>query len=231
MPTLPTRISAFGPLLVLFGAVIMSAALTGTATAGPLPTDPNALPGFKGSQTLFSSTANGFTMTATVDFAVYAPGAVETSLALGLPGFAMDPSLGTQYVYAYEVFNTSPTVGGAVIVASTVGLNLGFLPPGVTISHDATTPEGGVAPTNSSFSGTTSAAWNFGPLAIGAHSDILFFTMPYAPTYYVGGIQGGHGTIDSRSLPSPTPELGTAALSAIAAVCLFAANRYRRRGV
>jgi hypothetical protein len=154
---------------------------------------------------------------------------VETSAALGNPGFAMDPSPGTQYVYAYEVFNTSPLIGGAVITTATVGLNLGVIPAGASISNDAGTPAGGVVPTASFFSGTTSAAWTFGPLAIGAHSDILFFTMPYAPTDQPGGITGGHGTRDSEPLPSPAPEPGTAALSVIAAVCLLAANHHRRR--
>jgi hypothetical protein len=202
--------------------------LVGRAAAGPLSTDINALPGFHGTQ-FFSSSANGFTLTASVDYAVYAPGVVETTGALGSPGFAMDPSHGAEYVYAYEVFNTSPAVGGAVITATTVGLDIGPIPAGASISHDPGTPEGGVAPILSHFAGTSSAAWSFGPLAVGAHSDILFFTMPFPPTTQPGGVQGGHGTIDSEGLPSPAPEPGTAALAAIAAMCLLAATRLRRQ--
>jgi hypothetical protein len=216
MPCNLTRLTAVA-LMCLF--------LVGPAVAGPLPTDPNAMPGFQGQQ-FFSSTANGFTMTATVEFAVYAPGMVETSAALGNPGFAMDPSLGANWVYAYEVFNTSPATGGAVITASTVGLNIGPIPGSASISNYALA--GGVAPTLSHFAGTTSATWSFGPLNIGANSDILFFTMPYSPTYRPGGVQGGHGTIASESLPSPTPEPATISLLA-SALLLIGGHRFLRR--
>ncbi len=223
MPLKPTCL----PSVAVLSGLIALGLLVGPAVAGPLPTDPNAMAAWRGQQ-FFSSSAGGFTLTATVEFAVYAPNTVETSSALGNPGFAMDPSHGTQYVYAYEVFNTSPAIGGAVITTSTVGLNLGVIPAGATISDDPV-PDGGVVPTADFFSGTSSAAWTFGPLAIGAHSDILFFTMPYGPIDQPGGIQGGHGTRDSQPLPSPTPEPGTAVLSAIAAACLMAATIRRRR--
>jgi hypothetical protein len=198
--------------------------LVGTAVAGPLPTDPSAMPGWHGQQ-FFSSTANGFTMTATVEFAVYAPGMVETSAALGNPGFAMDPSLGANWVYAYEVFNTSPAIGGAVITSSTVGLSIGPIPASASISNYAFA--GGVAPVLSHFGDSTSASWSFGPLNIGANSDILFFTMPYSPTNRPGGVQGGHGTIDSESLPSPTPEPATITLLG-SALLLIGGHRVRR---
>ncbi len=83
-------------------AIVVAMLLASTADAGPLATDAAAIPGWTGS-TLFSGTnaGNTHTVTAIVDFAVYAPGDFSLSAALGNP---TDVSGGTQYIYAYEVF-------------------------------------------------------------------------------------------------------------------------------
>src|SRR5205814_1766664 len=104
------------------------------------------------------------------------------SSALGNP---VDPSGGTQYVYAYQLWNN--TGGSLAISAFTVGFteagtqitdkqpaNIGYLagsPPGDPPSDEAfTVPSGGPA---------QSAVWNYsGGLPVGDNSNILFYTSP-----------------------------------------------------
>src|SRR5262245_48184350 len=90
-------------LQTFFCAVAVVVLTATTALAGPLFADPAALPGWTGSSG-FVGANGGFKLNANVEFAVYAPGAFGTSAALGFPGGA-DPSGGTQFVYAYEIFN------------------------------------------------------------------------------------------------------------------------------
>lgn len=212
---------------------LMLVLLVSTATAGPLSIDPNALPGWKGT-VHFANTNNSVTMTADVDYAVYAPGMVETSAGLGNPGFAMDPSHGIAYVYAFEVYNTSPAVGGTKLLTFAAGLgSVSAVPASASMGHDATTLELGVAPSTNrtiTVSANSSAAWSFTSpqLVVGAHSDILYFTWPAPPVWSTSGLQGVSGaTIDHQALPSPEPS--TVVLAMIAAICLLAGRQLHRR--
>lgn len=201
--------------------------LAGIAAAGPLPTDPNAIPGWQGSKVLTSAK-----ITATVEYAVYAPGDFDTSLALDTP---VDPSLDSDYVYAYEVF-----AGALPVKDLTVQTTLGAIPMSYVgtnhIDHYSFNPELGTAPNNWFFNtGTnptrvTNAKWTSSlGIPSGGHSDILFFTSPFPPQFLTSSISGGGTNIATSTLPSPIPEPTTAALSVIAAVCLFAARRLRAR--
>ncbi len=220
---------------VILGALVLSLA-TSFAIAGPLPTDPAALPGFQGSHNFtgpFTNDGFGDVLDAKVEYAVYAPGAFGASAVLGLPG-AFDPSGGTQYVYAYEVFDnaTSTVVLQNLSVALIHGGGITSL---ANITDDPMTPEGGW-PTNQDLfvPGTSpehNAKWLYsGPFpGPGQHSDILLFTSPLPPTMFNAAMQGGFGTIGSATVPTPIPEPSSAALALTALACLGTARWLRRR--
>lgn len=216
----------------LFQTAVALLTLSAAAVAGPLPVDPNAIPGWQGSAN-FLGVNGAFTLSAAVEFAVYAPGQFPTSALLGNPG-AIDPSLGTEYVYAYEVFNQ----GNAVMISLSVGIQPGGIPNGSTnVTHDPVSPELGLAPDISQFipagDPKTSAKWSYTTslLLPGLHSDILLFTSPFGPHMNLSSMVGGHATLASSALPSPlpVPEPATLALSLVAATCLVATQLIRRR--
>ena len=212
-------------------AALLVAWLAGIANAGLLTADPNALPGFQGTST-FIGTSGAFTLHADVDYAVYAPGAFDTSAALGFPA-AADPSGGTEFVYAYQIFNDGPA-GSTIALNLSVALLPGAIPAGSHRIGDAPgTPAGGVPPDSALFIPGTdpehNAKWSYNSgLPLGSNSDILLFTSPRGPTFVTSGMQGGHTTIAAASLPSPIPEPATAILAVLAAVCLLAIRRAAR---
>jgi hypothetical protein len=204
---------------------------------GLLPADPMAF--HDGAMTwsgtrAFSAGSGSSALRVTVDFAVYAPGAIATSPVLG--SFA-DPSGGSQYVYAYQLWNdvsggssavTSFSVGFADVLDSVkdnkLPANLGFVPAypdGIPPSSwGFTFPGGGVA--------AQSAVWDYtSPLSQGSHSNVLIYTSPYPPEWDAASVQGGRA--NTQALPSPTPEPGTCSLFACAAACGIALVGMRRR--
>ena len=219
-------------------------ALAGVAHGGLLATDPNALPGWAGS-TPFVTSLGGTSLVTTIDYAVYAPGQIGTSAALGFPGHSpLDPSGGTDYVYAYEIFNTGGTAGiSAKALTLSVGLDYlaGAVPTSATsIGNDPLTPALGVAPASGVFSPSIgakqSAIWSYssiGGLAVGAHSDILIFSSPFGPQMFQSTLTGTGGTQTPHTaqfvLPSPIPEPTTAALALIGCGCVAAALRGARK--
>jgi len=218
---------SLNPLRTLLALVIVAA--SASAFAGPLPTDPNALPGWQGT-TSFLGSAAGFNLKVDVQYAVYAPGAFGSSAALGFPA-AADPSGGTEYVYVYEAFNLPTST--ALFQGLSVNLVPGAVPPGSTkIGNTATTPEGGIIPNSSAFIGATpnNAKWGFttNTVPAGSHSDILLFTSVHGPQFRISSIQGGHTTIASAQLPSPVPEPSSIALSIVGALGLLVARFGRR---
>src|SRR5262245_8466311 len=99
----------------LFRAGVVLASLASTAVAGALTSDPNAIPGWQGSIVMTGTNGSALLKT-NVDYAVYAPGQFGTSVAMGYNAHTpLDPSSGTQYVYAYEIFNNA---GGNVAVTT-----------------------------------------------------------------------------------------------------------------
>lgn len=216
----------------LLYAIVVVALLVSPASGGPLSTDPNAmLSGSQDFQGLFTF------IKADVEYAVYAPGMFGTSAALGNPA-ADDPSGGTEYVYAYEVFNRA---------TSSVPLNslsIGLEPFAVSgdpgdVTHTPNTPEAGLEPDIAEWipnvgdpKANVKWGWTATLIDAGIHSDILLFVSPHAPDFFNSSILGG---IDAASaqLPSPTlaPEPSTLILAAMAAIGLLAAGFIRRRKV
>lgn len=205
--------------------------VSSVALAAPLPTDPNAMVGWKGTQAYLHTPIAGVTLKANVEYAVYAPGFFNLSFP------ATDPSGGAHYVYAYEIFNDQG--GNRSILNFTVGFSGGNELP-ANIGHTALTLSGTpIAPTSSSFipAGTpkTSAKWDFSPSTVfpagtGRKSNILYYTSPYGPEWDNGSLQGSSGTANTQLLPSPAPEPATwiLGLTGMAALMLF---RFARRPV
>ena len=230
----------------VFLAVML--ACTSAARGGLLPIDPNAYydgtTTWSGTQAFTATAGNGALLNVTVDYAVYAPGKFSTSTTLDNP---TDPSGGTQYVYAYQLWNN---VGGQFNVSTfTLGLadaadsdaykegnklpaNIGFVP------NFAGSPAG-VQPSGSAFTYTSggtaqSAVWNYSPaLPAGDYSNILIYTSPYPPHTDVSSIQGGitgDQVIDGLPSPyNPVPEPASGSLLAVAGVVLMAVRVCRPR--
>jgi hypothetical protein len=218
---------------VIRGA-ILSTLLAGTALAGPLASDGNALPGWQGTQPFNGAIATNH-LNATVDYAVYSPGAFGSSLALGLPA-ASDPSGGTEFVYAYEIFDTPAS--NVAVNALTVALDPGVISNLNHIGSAAIVP--GVTPSPppafslDAFLVPQSAAFTFNnpQIAVSGNSIILLFTSPFGPQNLSATLGGGHSVNAVALLPSPkVPEPASIVLAATALLSLLAirASHIHRR--
>jgi hypothetical protein len=192
-------------LMAAFGCFLALQAMP--AVAGILATDPNALAGFEGTQ-FFSNTIASLTLTSNVDYAVYAPGQFTKTFGAG-----SDPSLGLDYVYAYEVFNNAGGGGNREVDFFSVGLG-----NSTGAANDENLPilygNYGVFASNASFTPVTppytSATWTYTtPIALGQIGQIELFTSPLPPSSFLSSLQGG-GVIAKAFLPSPAPEPSTA---------------------
>lgn len=188
------RTSRIGVAGLTFAAVM---AFGGAAHAGLLASNSGgAIPGFTGTQ-FFDDNFLGTTVSANVDFAVFAPGTFNTAF----PG--QDPSGGSDYVYAYQIENLDTDIS-----TFTVGLDgdetlgvIGFIGDvGLT------------DPTDSSYigAGPTSAAWDFTGFSNGGNSAVLFFTSAQAPELHSATVAAAWS--NSHELPSPLPEPATLGL-------------------
>jgi hypothetical protein len=217
--------------LLRFAIMAMAAgqALYGAvAFAGPLPLNPDAIPGWSGTSTVSSGLITGKSLDASLDWAVFAPGQFNAYFGAGA-----DPSNGTQYVYAYEVTNTGATLN---VSQKINGFTVGLL-PGASAANIEYLPIAngnyGVLPTGSSFGGTSSARWNFvsPTLALvgGSNvSQVVLFTSPHGPTKVSASILGGglNGTTTQPNyVPTPIPEPSTIALMTIAGALLLGFRR------
>jgi len=214
-----TRYRGIWGLVVAVTAVLVG--VGGTADASPLVSDLNAMPAWQGTQQ-FSVTSGVKKLQVDVEYAVYAPG------KYGLSG--TDQSLGTQFVYAYQVFND--LLGNEPVSSFSVGLD-----PTANVANigsDAGSGTlGGTAPTASAFTGSppTSAVWYFfmntiDPPLANEYSTVLLFTSPYGPQWAPATVMDG-GLGNTHDLPSPIPEPATMALVGLGLAGLVA--RHRRR--
>ena len=207
-----TRFTArTGMLGIVASGLVLGA---GSAEAGLLSSNSGgAIPAYTGSQ-LFSASSTGFSVSANVDYAVFAPGAFGAAF----PG--QDPSNGTEYVYAYQIENFDTAVNKL-----TVGLD-GDEPLGsVGFVSDA----GLIDPSASLFvgSGPTSSAWDFAPNSLlnTSSSSILIFTSAAAPEWDSGTVSAQF--LATHDLPSPLPEPASLGLIAAGAALVGLKRRPR----
>jgi hypothetical protein len=212
----------------LAASIVLTSA--SAVVAGPLPTDVNALDGgvpttWQGTQAFFALPPVGVgQLSANVEYAVYAPGKFGLSF-----GPLNDPSGGTHYVYAYQIYNTAVGAGARSISTLTVGLDGNELPANPGFLGAAL----GLAPSGSSLvpagPPSTSARWSYTGtlLAPGGNSEVLIFTSPYGPEKESASLIGG--ITNAQQLPSPVPEPATLVLVGIGAMALIGA--YRRRSI
>lgn len=163
------------------------------AMGGPLATDPAALPDFRGTA-LFD--ASGILLVE-LDYAVYEPGAYPDD---GVNGD--DPSDGTAYVYAYQIFNVSAS-------RSLTTLGIGLEPCHAVIEAvmdplHATT--GGLEPDLSVLLFDSLTLDFLDPqLPAGGHSIVVLMTSPNPPGFFSAAIQDG-GLTDQELVASPQPD-------------------------
>lgn len=207
-------------------AILMGTA--STAQAGLLADNSGgAMPAFTAQGLAFAASGEVFpgsavfnlfaTMSATMDFAVFAPG---PAFDAAFPG--QDTSNGTHYVYAYQFLNLDSTV-----INLTVGLHGDEVLGTVGFIQDA----GAVDPSSFSFTGAgpTSVNWDFNVstplLTSGLSSAVLFFTSANAPEFDTGSITADIG--DTQLVPSPLPEPATLGLL-LAGVGMMVVGKRRR---
>ncbi len=201
------------PKGMLIVSVVSLAALVFAVSAQAAP-----MAGFFGT-IHYTLTAGGDTLTAEVDYAVYAP--------TTYPG--VDPSPG-DYVYVYQIFNDD--VASTVDVAFfSIGLEEGNGADheGDDTSEDAPGIPGGQSPSLAMISGT-SVYWLFDPqIDPGEWSTTLLFTSPAPPTWKSGALaDGGLPTPGDGPLPSPLPEPATFGLMGVG-LAFAVYTRVRRR--
>ncbi|GAB4196392.1 MAG: hypothetical protein Kow00105_10540 [Phycisphaeraceae bacterium] len=197
-----TRTSRKGVLGLTVAAML---AVGGHAEAGILAANSGAaIPAFTGSQ-VFTDNFFGFSVSATVDYAVFAPGAFN----IAFPG--QDPSGGADYVYAYQIENITGINPATPITQFTVGLD-GDEPLGPV---GFVSSVGLVDPNNAAYvgSGPPSVAWDFagaGNIPVNSSSAVLIFTSAAAPEWDSATVHADWA--NSHDLPSPLPEPASLAL-------------------
>jgi hypothetical protein len=204
------------------------------AYAGFLLTDPN--PGIvTRGDTAFDTTISTLSMHGAVDYAVYLPGSFNGTYGLGA-----DPSNGTQFVYAYQLFNLG-SASDRTVGALSVGLDNG--PPVFSIE---TLPHAfgnfGLDPfiTNTRFEPPggpfSSARWAYSPgppnnipeLNSLEASQILLYTSPFGPQFTSATVSGGGlSKTVAQSLPSPVPEPATGLIILIVGLAALTARATR----
>ena len=209
-------------------AVIVLLALGAVASGGVLQADPNALSLWQGITNMHNSFFT-LSVNADVEFAVYEPNAGDSNFDATF-GPGADPTGGSEYVYAYQIFNL--TTDSSSVTALTVGLdgdepfnmgttlgNIGF----VAGTGDVSPSAGYLAPSDG-LTSPTSARWAFSVLPVGESSDVLYFTSPAQPESDSATVTGSWPAT-TQLLPSPSntpvPEpttLGVLALGGLAAL-------------
>lgn len=160
------------------------------AWAGPLAEDPKAMEAYRG--TAHFNAAN--ILKVDLDYAVYPPGEYPND---GLAG--TDPSHGTEYVYAYQVFNVSSS-GPLFTIGITLNSCSGTHHLGLDGLHVAV---GGQDPSDL-FVLFDSVTFDFltPPLPAGEFSSVVIFTSQNPPTMAMAAALGD-GRSAQQIVPSP----------------------------
>ena len=172
-------------------------------SGGLLLSDPCAIPAWTGT----TSYDSGGVLLADVDYAVFAPGDYG----------GIDPSGGTEYVYAYQVFNNSPD--GSISMFS-VGLIDGSGATGDTIDPAY---GGDVTPTITyiDYGSNSFKIALFTPsLPAGQFAEVGLFTSPNPPVMIVSSVINSGRSAEGIA-PTPVPEPATISLLGLASLALL----------
>lgn len=201
------------PKGMLIVSVVSLAALVFAASAQAAP-----MAGFFGTR-YYTLTAGTDTLTAEVDYAVYAP--------TTYPG--VDPSPGDEYVYVYQITNAAASTVDVAFFSIGLEDGSGADHEGDDTSVGAPGTPGGQSPGLAMISGT-SVYWLFDPqIDPGEWSTALIFTSPAPPTWKSGALaDGGLPTPGGGPLPSPLPEPATLGLMGVG-LAFAVYTRVRRR--
>ena len=223
---------AWLPLRNACAAAILLLALGAAARGGDLEVDPNALSSWQGITNMQNSFFTILSVNANVEFAVYEPNPGNSNFDLTF-GAGADPTGGSEYVYAYQIFNL--TTDSSSVTALTVGLdgdepfntgaNIGFVAGTGDVSPSVSylVPSDGPAP-------PTSARWAFSVLPVGQSSDVLYFTSPAGPQP-----EGDSATVTGSwpatagELPSPGPEPTTVGVLALGSLAVLIRKQRARQ--
>lgn len=181
------------------------------ASAVTLDVDPDAMPGWKGTLEFYNSELELLTE---MDYAVFEPGDFSGA----------DPSSGTEYVYAYQLFQCSTSK----LSAASVGVleDSGAANPDTDPAYGVL---GGVVPTAPTPVLTTNSFYTSfltPQLSADDHSVVLLFTSPYGPMETDASVINSGMSSQVYGAPTPIPE--PASLSLLLALTGLAALRRRR---
>jgi hypothetical protein len=186
-----------------------------TAIAELLPAS-GAMTGWSGTKN-FSA---GGKLFVNVEYAVYEPGTFDVAF----PG--KDPSNGQEFVYAYQLLNTTNSTDK--IQKLTVGLDPNASPSNIGEISDPILPSGIASLPVFAGSPPGSATWSyFSTVNVPANSksEILIYTSPNGPKWMsstLGGFRAGTIGYVPEGLPSPVPEPFAPLCLALAGLCFLA---------
>ncbi|MBN1787681.1 MAG: hypothetical protein JW806_04735 [Sedimentisphaerales bacterium] len=175
--------------------------------------DPAAIPGFTG-RTPFDVSQLGSSLRVDVEYAVYAPGTY--------PG--QDLTGGNQYIYAYQVFNSS--ISNVAVDFFSVGLSdstdADLIYVDDTYGHS---PGSGIEPLFVNiFSQSAGFIFAGEPLNSRKWSDVLIFSSSGPPVMGIGTVSGG-GLSDMGALPTVVPEPATITIISSGLLMLISRKR------
>ncbi len=206
----------------LMTVIACVALFSSSAWAGMLADDANAMAAWRGN-VLTSHTYGGVTLDVDLQYAVYAFG--------HYPG--VDPSGGTEFVYAYQIFNEAASTVGVTVLSVGLGPEHGAGNIGFDASVGAPGIAGGVVPDISTI-GSSSALWAFGwlnglEIAPGQHSAVLLYTSLKIPQFNSATLTDGGLPLPGGDVASPSPFLPEPATLSLLTVGIVSLLVKRRR--
>jgi hypothetical protein len=185
---------------IIFGLAIAALLIIQTQAYAELASyTSGAMSGFSGAKN-FSAGGN---LSVKVEYAVYEPGQFDSAFS------GMDPSNGSQYVYAYQLLNLPNSTDS--IQKLSVALDSLSSAANISQISDPILPSGIASLPVFAGSPPGSATWSYFSSSVippSLKSEILIYTSPFSPQWASSPIRGvsSVGYVPEGGLPSPIPE-------------------------